>query len=125
MSVNQKIKICIKQANITYKQLGDELEMDADAVGARINRKKEIDDVKFINGVCKLTDKPFSYFKRVYGMMPVTDHELDSMVMEDEAQYVKGKALKNAAEYWQNEYNMVKERLDRAHEYIKQLEANL
>ena len=114
MSVNQVVKEALKRGDI--KRISDILGISGQAVTERINSSKEIDSVDFINAVCKVTGKPFSYFKKVelgsgaYQMKE--EEELVALVGESESDYMRAEASGDAARYWREKYEALKKEND-------------
>lgn len=117
MSVNQKIKEALKEAGITMKAFGEELNLTESGVSMKFSRG-EIDSYTIINTAAKMTGKPFSHFKpNVYLQYPGIDYPLESIVNEIEVeQYettkLKGDAKEDAARHWQKKYHDAKEHIE-------------
>ncbi len=114
MSVNQLIKESLKRGD--QSRLSVLLGLTKSAISDRINSEVEIDSVDFINAVCKVTGKPFSYFKKVelgsgaYQMKE--EEELVALVGESESDHMRAEASGDAARYWREKYEALKKEND-------------
>lgn len=114
MSVNQKIRDSLKRGD--QSKIAELLELAKNSVSEKLKSDKEIDSVDFINAVCKVTGKPFSYFKKVelgsgaYQMKE--EEELVALVGESESDYMRAEASGDAARYWREKYEALKKEND-------------
>lgn len=76
MAINQLIKECLNHGGI--QKVADILGVSHQAVSKKITSNKQIDSVDFINAVCKVTGKPFRYFKEI------DDYEISEIEVEND-----------------------------------------
>ena len=115
MSVNQRIKEELERMKKSYTDIARILGITRQTVNDRLNSKKEIDSVDFINAVCQITGKPFSYFKKVElgsSAYQVKEEELVGLVSEAESEYMRAEASGDAARYWREKYEALKKEND-------------
>lgn len=113
MSVNQLIKDLLQRGDV--QRIADILGTSHQNVAKKLDADKEIDSVDFINAVCKVTGKPFSYFKPVANQPFVTDEERTAymaahrnMPGQPEHERVENMAYDNAALHWKSKYEKLK-----------------
>lgn len=134
MSVNQKIKDSLKRGD--KAKISKILGIDPSSVTERINSDKEIDSVSFINAVCEVTKKPFSFFKKLNSTYAISEEEMVNMVSDSDEQYMNTKAAENAWVKWRKKackYEIQKDialripnmTMDEVIEYTKKREAKV
>ena len=99
MTVNQKVKNLLNHGD--KQRIADILETSHQNVARKIEADKEIDSVDFINAVCAVTGKPFTYFKPVAGFSPA---DALPRVQEPGASY--------EAEGWKERYEQAEKNID-------------
>ena len=123
MAVNQIIKKELKHGDIS--KIAHILGVDPSSVSERLNSKKDVDSVSFINAVCEVTKKPFSYFQPDI-VISYSEEGEDKMIVAELKQHYNIKAAELAHEdairHWRDKYNSLKKVLDMNDNYIKQLE---
>lgn len=134
MPVNERIKKSLKHGDI--KRIAEILSVSGSSVTERINSDKEIDSVSFINAVCEVTKKPFSFFKKLNSTYAISEEEMVNMVSDSDEQYMNTKAAENAWVQWRKKackYEIQKDialripkmTMDEVVEYAKKREAKV
>lgn len=112
MTVNEKIKMLLSHGD--KQRIADILKTSHQNVSRKIDAEKEIDSVDFINAVCRVTNKPFSYFKPVVGNSNNNKVEEESIPMyiasrenmpKEEREDATNMARDLAVDHWKQKYN--------------------
>lgn len=112
MSVNEKIKNSLKHGDL--KRVAEILKVHPSTLSEKINAEKEIDSVDFINAVCRVTNKPFSFFKPVEGAIMNISSEDPAIYenplkhMPEEREDATSLAIDVAVEHWKGKYEQEK-----------------
>jgi hypothetical protein len=123
MSLNQQIKSLLKRGDV--QRIADILKTSHQNVAKKLDAEKEIDSVDFINAVCQVTKKPFSYFKVVN--QPTADMKATYKRMpgQPDSEKVENMAHEDTAKYWQQVNNEWKEKYEQAERLIKTMEQTI